>query len=357
MPEITLFEPDPPLDSRPRGGAGRGTLIVIPTFNDWESLARLLPMLDAALADAGRRADVLVVDDGSTEPHGPDLAEGPFRALARVDVLPLRRNLGHQRAIAVGLAYAEDRLDHAAVVVMDGDGEDAPADVPRLLEKLEADGARRIIFAERTKRSENLTFRAFYELYKLVHRALTGHGVRVGNFSAIPRYRLESLVVVDELWNHYAAAAFRSRQPYATIPTARAHRLRGRSKMNFTNLVVHGLSAISVYGDIVGVRLLMAVAILGGFAGFGLVASVAVRLATDWAIPGWATSAAGLSLMLLIQALMLAFALCAVILGARRGTTFIPRKDYSVYVRDPVRLDAAGGPVAGPVGFGAKECQ
>ena len=46
--------------------------------------------------------------------------------------------------------------------------------------------------------------------------------VRVGNFSAIPRRRLESLVAVSELWNHYAAAAFQSRQPYCTIPTQRA---------------------------------------------------------------------------------------------------------------------------------------
>ena len=346
MTESPPYEPNfaPVLPGR--GGSGFGVLVVIPTFNDWDSLARLLPMLDEALGAAGRVADVLVVDDGSTDPPPPDVAGGPFLALRRVDVLPLRRNLGHQRAIAVAFAFAEDRLGHAAVVVMDGDGEDAPADVPRLLDKLEADGGRRIVFAERTRRSENLTFRTFYELYKIVHRILTGYGVRVGNFSAIPRARLESLVVVDEMWNHYAAAAFRSRQPITTVPTHRAHRLRGRSKMNFTHLVVHGLSAISVYGDIVGVRLLMLVATLGGLAALGLVGTIAVRLFTSWAIPGWATSAAGLSLMLLTQAMMLSFALCAVILGARRGTTFVPRKDYAVYVRDPVRLDRATEPVA-----------
>ena len=80
----------------------------------------------------------------------------------------------------------------------------------------------------------------------------------MGNFSVIPRERLASLVVVSELWNHYAAAAMRSRQPFCTIPTRRAERLDGESKMNFVGLVVHGLSAISVYSDIVGVRLLIA---------------------------------------------------------------------------------------------------
>ena len=327
-----------------RSDAGRPVLIVIPTFNDWDSLANLLPALDVALSEGGYLADVLVIDDGSTEELDMSLTPGPFLAIKRVDCLPLRRNLGHQRAIAVGFAYAEDRLDHHALVIMDGDGEDAPADVPRLLDRLRAERGRKIVFAERTRRSETITFQAFYRLYKVAHRFLTGNAVRVGNFSAVPRGRLESLVVVDEMWNHYTAAAFRSRQPFCTIPTDRAKRLRGRSKMNFINLVVHGLSAISVYGDIVGVRLLMVVVILGGFAFLGLLATVVVKLTTSLAIPGWATTAAGLSLLLLTQATMLAFALCAVILGARRGTSFVPRKDYAVYIRDPIRLDRADDP-------------
>ncbi|WP_435015861.1 glycosyltransferase [Tundrisphaera sp. TA3] len=338
MPE--LDPPGPPEHaSLDRAEARRPALLVIPTFNDWESLAGLLPMLDEALAAGGYAADVLIVDDGSTEPLRPDFARGPYRALKRVDALPLRRNLGHQRAIAIGFAYAEDRLDHEAIVVMDADGEDAPADVPRLLDCLRAKGGREIVFAERTRRSEDIVFRTFYGVYRFVHRYLTGYAVRVGNFSAVPRSRLESLVVVDEMWNHYAAAVFRSRQPYCSIPTHRAHRLRGRSKMNFIGLVVHGLSAISVYGEIVGVRLLMLVIAMGGLAAAGLVATVAIRLTTSLAIPGWATTAAGLSLMLLMQAMMLAFVLCAVILGARRGTSFVPRKDYAIYIREPVRLD------------------
>ena len=82
----------------------------------------------------------------------------------------------------------------------------------------EAEGWTKIVFAERAKRSESLAFRVFYGLYKLVHRVLTGQGVRVGNFSVIPRARLASLVVVSEMWNHYAAAAFASRQPYRPGP-------------------------------------------------------------------------------------------------------------------------------------------
>ena len=96
---------------------------------------------------------------------------------------------------------------------MDSDGEDSPQDVPRLLERFEAEACGKVIFAERTKRSESMTFMFFYSVYRWVHLMLTGVPVRVGNFSVIPRSRLESLVTVSELWNHYAAAVFKSRQP------------------------------------------------------------------------------------------------------------------------------------------------
>ncbi len=174
-------------DAGSREEKGGEAILLIPVFNDWASLAQLLPKLDTALASHFLTVDILVVDDGSTMDPESDFQSGTFAALRRIDVLRLRRNLGHQRAIAVGLAYIEDCLSAEAVVVMDGDGEDDPADVPRLLERLEEEGNTTIVFAERARRSESLVFRVFYALFKLLHLLLTGKGVRVGNFSAIPR--------------------------------------------------------------------------------------------------------------------------------------------------------------------------
>jgi polyisoprenyl-phosphate glycosyltransferase len=319
-------------DDRPPDLTAAEAIVMIPIFNDWASLAQLLPRLDSVLASHFRTVDVLVVDDGSTVEPEAEIENGAFAALRRIDVLRLRRNLGHQRAIAVGLAYIEDCLSTEAVVVMDGDGEDDPADVPRLLERLEEEGSGTIVFAERVKRSESFVFRIFYLLFKLLHLVLTGKGVRVGNFSAIPRRRLSSLVVVAEIWNHYAAAIFRSRQPYCMIPTTRARRLCGHSTMNFVSLVTHGLSAISVYSDVVGVRLLVLSIILAGLTFAGLIGAVLVRFATNLAIPGWASYTVGILLILFVQAIMAAFVFSFVILGARHGTTFLPRRDYSYFV-------------------------
>jgi hypothetical protein len=309
-------------------------LILVPIYNDWETFAALAVRLDEVLAADGREADVLIVDDASANGPGPGTRFDRYRALRRIDVLRLRRNLGHQRAIAIGLAYVQQQPapPGQAVVVMDGDGEDAPEDIPRLLARLEAERGAAIVFAERTRRSESFRFRFFYFIYRQLHWLLTSVRVRVGNFSAVPRQRLESLVAVSDLWNHYAAAVFHSRQPYVTVPTRRARRLGGRSSMDFVSLVTHGLSAMSVYREVIGVRLLVLAIALASLAAAGLMATVLLRLRTTLAIPGWATFTTGLLLILLVQAILLALVFCFVILGERNSTTFLPLRDYLYFI-------------------------
>jgi polyisoprenyl-phosphate glycosyltransferase len=159
--------------------ADEAIVVLLPLYNDWDSLRLLLAQLDAELARKGIVARALVVDDGSPDQPADLFSWGPFESLARVEVLTLRRNLGHQRAIAIGLAYVADHIDGRCVVVMDSDGEDSPADVPRLLARFDQEAASKIVFAERTSRSESLIFMVFYLLYKWLHFLLTGVHVRV----------------------------------------------------------------------------------------------------------------------------------------------------------------------------------
>jgi polyisoprenyl-phosphate glycosyltransferase len=320
---------EPATDSAPPDDA---LLILIPVFNDWIAVEKLLVNLDCVLGEHGINASVLLVDDGSTLKCDQSLAAHTFSSLYRVDVLELRRNLGHQRAIAIGLAYVEDKRACQTLILMDGDGEDDPRDIPRLLEKYREEAGQKIVFAERTRRSESWLFQVFYVLYKIVHYILTGYAVKVGNFSVVPRSRLASLVVVSELWNHYAAAVFRSRQPYCMLPTRRAQRLHGTSRMNFIDLVTHGLSAISVFSDIVGVRLLVVTLGMIVLIVLGIVCTVTVRIATNLAIPGWATTTVGVLLVLLFQGMTMAFIFSFVVLGGRQGATFLPRRDYAYFV-------------------------
>lgn len=307
-------------------------IVLLPVFNDWTALRKLLGILDRVSSEHGLSFEVLVVDDGSTVSAGEDFADQEFQNFESIQVLHLRRNLGHQRAIAIGLAYVEDRIHCQAVVLMDSDGEDDPRDVPRLLKKYWAESEQKIIFAERTKRSESWLFKVCYYLFRVVHYMLTSRRVRVGNFSVIPAARLASLVVVSEMWNHYAAAVYKLCQPLALVPAERARRLEGKSRMGFTNLVIHGLSAISVYGDTMGVRLLVASSVLIGLILAGLAGVVAVRLLTSLAIPGWTTFMAGTLLVILFQAIMFSIIFSFIILGDRQGSTFLPLRDYRYFV-------------------------
>lgn len=322
---------------REMDGFGRDLLVLIPVFDDWASLSLLLGKLDRVLADAGRSADVLLIDDASTEPVGEQLS-GPFSALERIELLRLRRNLGHQRAIAIGLAHCEEHLEVGSLVVMDGDGEDDPADVLRLADHCAASTEPRIVFAKRERRSEGLLFRLGYLLFKFVHRLLTGRRVCVGNFSCIPGLLLARLVVVSELWSHYAAAVMKARLPTDMIPTRRASRLAGKSTMNFTALVTHGLSAISVFADTVGVRLLIATSVLVGLLLSAMATVVFVRFGTDLAIPGWATTSFGLLLVVVMQLVATGVVLIFVTLGGKQATSFIPTRDYRWFCEDRARV-------------------
>lgn len=313
-------------------GAVPTTCVLIPIFNDWSALEALLPLLDAALHEARRQVDVLILDDASTVARGARLESAAFQAIRSVRILELRRNLGHQRALAVGLAYLDAHCLATTVVVMDGDGEDAPADVPRLLQRYEAEEGQQVIFAERRRRSESLVFRVFYWLYRATHVVLTGRRVRVGNFSVLPGHLLHRLVVVSELWNHYAAAVFKARLPFVTVPTARSTRLDGQSSMSYVSLVVHGLSAISVYNEIIGVRALAAAFALMALSGIGIAVIVWIRIFSDLAIPGWATTGVGVLLVVLLQAVLFSMVFSFITLASRQGLSFLPARDYGYFV-------------------------
>jgi polyisoprenyl-phosphate glycosyltransferase len=311
-------------------------IILTPVYNDWNALNLLLPLLDKALNASGLKADILIIDDGSSEFWPVTADDKLFRAIDAIDILSLRRNVGHQRAIAIGLSYSAANLPLHRVVVMDCDGEDNPEDVPRLVKECIACDDEEIVFAARARRSEGLSFKFFYHLYRLIHLLLTGIHVRVGNFSVIPPTALRRLVAVSELWNHYAAAVYKAKLPFRMIPAERSCRLHGSSRMSLVPLVVHGLSAMAVFGDRIGVRLLVVVSVGMILITAALVTVVGIRLFTTLAVPGWATYTGGLLLVILVQMLMVVLVFAFVILAGRDTVSTIPSRDY-VHITDTVR--------------------
>jgi polyisoprenyl-phosphate glycosyltransferase len=330
----TPHRTDPPSTS---ARSDRLLTIVIPVFNDWASVALLIPRLDQQLDGLAWSPRVVLVDDGSTDAPGTEWESLRWSRIREIRVVTLRRNMGHQRAIAMGLAFVEANLDTDAVLVMDGDGEDRPEDVPRLLERLDASGGSAVVFAERTRRVESLGFRVLYACYRFAHRLLTGIAVRVGNFSVIPRRHLRSLVVVSEMWNHYAAAVFHARLPRVTVPTSRAARLEGRSKMDFTGLVAHGMSAMSVHSEIIGVRLLVAASVSAVVLVIAVLALAWAAASTGSSLPAWAAAGALAAVVVLAQGAAMLSVFALTVLRDRSALTFVPARDYVHFV-DGVRV-------------------
>ena len=313
-------------------------VVLIPVFDDWASLALLLPQIDETLRADSRSALVILVDDCSVQPPPDLLGSQELKAIKSVDVLSLTRNIGHQRALAIGLSYIAMQRPCRSVIVMDADGEDLPSDIPRLLAAFEENGEGRIVFAQRTRRSEGVVFTVFYKLYRFAHRLMTGIRVEVGNFSVVPYASLRKLAVVSEMWNHYAAAVVHAKLPTVLVPTVRGRRLAGGSRMDFVSLVGHGLSAMSVFSDKIAVRML---AVTGALVAFLLVAAatiVGVRMFTDVNVPGWTTVALAFIALLLAQAGFLAVVFAFMTQGGRARSSFIPAREYEPFVDSLYRI-------------------
>ena len=245
----------------------RRLVIVAPVFNDWICLKRLAGRLKEILGVHGLAPYIVAIDDCSLQQSRAGDVSG-----ASV-IVRLTRNVGHQRAIAVGLEYVLRETDADVIAVTDADGEDRPEDLPALLSGLEGGNAR-VVAASRRRRSEGARFSAFYLAYKTLFRVFTGEWLDFGNFSVLDRAAAQRLMAMHELWLNYPASVMRSRLDLVRISTNRGRRFEGKSQMNLVGLVIHGLSAIGVFSERAFTRTLVAVAMLVAVLAAGLISSL-----------------------------------------------------------------------------------
>lgn len=310
-------------------------VILTPVLDDWPSFSQLIGEIDRQYSAEDMVFEVVAVDDGSSDPCEaaalPSLTADS--CIESVSVIRLALNLGHQRAIAVGLASLWDRPDIEGVIVMDSDGEDRPADLGGLLAVWRTH-PHHVILARRAERSEAAMFKVGYLAYKILFRVLIGRGISFGNFCLLPVAAARRLVHMSELWNNLPAAIIRSRLRHRSVQTKRGTRYAGRSKMNLASLVVHGLSAMSVYTDVIFVRVLLAASGICGLSVIAMIVVAIIRLATRLAVPGWATTVVGDLLIVIVQALILIIATTLMLLANRSTRQLIPIADTAAFVAD-----------------------
>jgi hypothetical protein len=269
-------------------------VVVTPVFEDREASARLFQEL-ARLQPAPY---VVAVDDGSVrEPLEPaSIAAAGLNGV----VVVLRRNVGHQRAIAIGLGYSAELAPAAArVIVMDSDGEDLPSSIAQLLACLESEQVE-VVVAQRKNRIESLGFRAFYTVYKSLFRLLTGRRIGFGNFMAMKPAALARVVSMQEVWIHVAGCVLNSRLRLQQLPLGRGPRYAGSSKMNFVSLALHGFRALMVFAEDVLVRVGIACAAVAALSVVGMATAIVLKL-VGFATPGWFSVALGIMLLIFMQ--------------------------------------------------------
>jgi hypothetical protein len=268
----------------------------------------------------------LAVDDCSSIPFvASDFCDFDLK------VLHLISNQGHQRAIAIGLSYLADHNNADLVVVMDSDGEDQPEHILDLIEKSKS-SPDKIIFAQRKKRTESFAFKLFYLVYKFIFKFLTGHVITFGNYSLIPASKIKKLANVSEIWNNYPGGVIRSKLPFDSVPLNRGVRLAGKSKMNFTSLILHGMSAISVFLDFTAVRILIFASAMVSCSVIGAGVAIYFKFVLHQATPGWASNLVMGFFIVFIQGFFIALFILFMVLSSRRYTSFIPYFGYNKYI-------------------------
>lgn len=269
-------------------------VIVTPVYEDTEAATRLFREVAAEFSG---KAFVVAVDDGSVR-QPLDVATISGAGLSGV-VIRLKRNVGHQRAIAVGVNYVAEHFPGVNAVVMDSDGEDVPSTIKELIRML-ADPDVDVVVAQRRSRVETWRFRAFYFVYKQFFKVLSGRKISFGNFMALKPSAVKRLAAMQELWIHVAGCVLISKLRMAACPLDRGPRYAGHSKMNFVGLALHGFKGLMVFAEDVLVRVGIACALVAVLSVAGSVAAIVLKL-MGFATPGWFSVALGILLLVFMQ--------------------------------------------------------
>jgi len=225
--------------------------ILIPVYNDWQSVSELLDNIDLSLANVRHEISVLVVNDASN--HDRVDNDKTFENIISIKILNMKKNQGHARCIATGLKYIYEKEDFDYVIPMDGDGEDRPEEVKEFINQIEKSSGKPIV-GKRVKRSEGLFFKICYEFHKFFTLTFTGKSIKFGNFTCLPKTTVEKMVNEKATWNSFSGSLTKVENDFIEIPSIRGDRYFGPSKMSFYNLIKHSLSIISVFRKIFLIR-------------------------------------------------------------------------------------------------------
>ena len=225
--------------------------IIIPVYNDWQSLSKLLNKIDKEIENLIHKISVIIIDDASTFDRQLEIEN--LSNINSIKILSMKENRGHARCIASGLKYIFEKEEFDYVIPMDGDGEDRPEEIIEFIKSSE-NAPEKTIVGQRVKRSEAFIFKFCYFFHKIITLVFTGHSIKFGNFTCLTKSTVEKMVKEKATWNSFSGALTKVEKNKISIPSIRGERYFGPSKMSFSNLINHSLSIISVFKNTVLIR-------------------------------------------------------------------------------------------------------
>ena len=226
-------------------------IILIPVYNDWKSVFKLLENIDLQIAKWDAEVSVLIINDASTEERLT--TELNFKKIKSVRVVNMKQNRGHARCNAAGLKYLTEKEKFDYVILMDGDGEDRPEELTLLFNKSKENPSKTVTL-DRIKRAEGLFFKLLYECHKILTYVFTGKLVKFGNYSCLPKEDAARLTKEACIWSSFSGSVTKVISDRVSVPSIRGQRYFGPSHMNLFNLLIHSFSIIAVFRGAVIIR-------------------------------------------------------------------------------------------------------
>ena len=219
-------------------------LILTPVYKDWNNLYKLLIKINKIFKDIlVQKFDLVVIDDFSNE--NIDLKKFKFSNIKKVKIIKLSKNVGSQRAIAIGLKFIQKFYQkNYNLITIDSDGQDNPSDIEKLIKKNAQNNLS--VVARRGQRKEPVWFKIFYEFYCLIIFLFSFKKIRYGNFSLLRFNDVNKILKDNNLWNAFPPTVSINLKKISFLTIDRQKRFSGKSKMNLFGLIYHALRVFSV---------------------------------------------------------------------------------------------------------------
>ena len=226
-------------------------IILIPIYNDRESLAKLIENINTEIKDLNSEISIIVINDASSQQIIDQYQN--IENINSIEIINMKENRGHTRCIASALKYINEKKEFDYAIPMDGDGEDRPEEIKNFIQISEQSENKSVV-GERVKRSENLFFKTCYQFHKFLTLSFTGQSIKFGNFTCLSKSTIEKMLNEKATWNSFSGSLKKVEKDLLSIPSIRGTRYFGPSKMSFFHLLKHSLSIISVFRKTVLIR-------------------------------------------------------------------------------------------------------